>query len=92
RERSGRWHRPVAAGAVGLAIAVSVTVALLVDRGAGEGGVGPSPSPSGAAVVSGPAADGGTCGWQQEGDAATDGSGRSLRCVRTANGYRWQLS
>jgi hypothetical protein len=44
------------------------------------------------AVVSGPAAAGGTCGWQQEGDAARDGGGRALRCGRTAAGYRRQLS
>jgi eukaryotic-like serine/threonine-protein kinase len=93
RERSGwRWRRPVAAGAVGLAIAASVAVALLGDRGGGGQGVDPSPTPSGAAVVSGPAADGGRCGWQQEGDAARDGAGRALRCVRTGAGYRWQLS
>jgi eukaryotic-like serine/threonine-protein kinase len=93
RERSRwRWRRPVAAGAVGLAIAVSVGTGLLADRGGDPPDVTPTPSPSGAAVVSGPAADGGTCGWQQEGDAARDGGGRALRCVRTEAGYRWQLS
>lgn len=93
RERVGRrWRRPVAAGAVGLAVAVSVGAVLLADRGGDPPAEGPSPSPSGAAVVSGPAAAGGTCGWQQEGDAATDTGGRTLRCVRTEAGYRWQLS
>ena len=55
-------------------------------------GGGPSVSPSGSAVVSGPAVAGGVCGWQQEGDGATDAGGRALLCVRTDAGFRWQVS
>ena len=91
RPGSRRWWAGIAAAVVLVAVVVSV---VLTQWGGGGGAPGttPSPSPSGVPVVSGPAAAGGTCGWQQEGDAARAGDGRALRCVRTAEGYRWQVS
>jgi eukaryotic-like serine/threonine-protein kinase len=91
-----RWtaRRAVAAGAAAAAVVVPLGLALLADRSSGGPGPTGTPSgtPSGSPMVTGPAAAGGPCGWQQEGDATTGADGRALVCVRTADGYRWQLS
>lgn len=88
-----RW-RPrllVAAGALLTAVAVSAGVALLTD-GSGGGPGTQTGTPTGSPVVSGPAAAGGPCGWQQEGNTTLGPDRRALTCVRTPSGYRWQLS
>jgi hypothetical protein len=82
----------VLGGAVAGLIAVSGTAAALATRDGDAPDGGSNPGPSGMPVVTVPAAAGGICGWQQEGDTATDAAGHRLRCVRTADGYTWQLS
>jgi hypothetical protein len=101
RARPGRW---VAAALLG-ALATAAAIGLAAQRGpAAPPARQPTTSTPASTPTQTPASTqtptrtrtgpspAEECGWQQEGDLDTDPAGRTLRCVRTADGYRWALS